>query len=969
MPGEVDLVHGGEQAAPNQIGAGGIAATLEDLHRRLDAHFQDLATRRKALEIEAPVFALEHGLEDAELQILLDAVRAAVSQGFGTKYRKSWLPFVVYAAESGYGYIGDEYWKTFAEQTPRWSEVGDRDWIRYKFIAFADSYSGIRPRGAFAQHFPIIAWPITHAVLPTYLQRNLAQLLYDFSSGLTSDLLGDPAQLGIRLAARASSYTERFRIFCENALLLGSVAVSLLGESDESPLLLPSTLHRLIADLSREQESRHWLNSARIRAKRLREREREVPRSGAQDQPSEPVRISSPRFDPKLNLREREGKWQLWVELPDLSPLTSVLPEGADGIRGRHARIQGLEGLLARDRHLYPGQKLKLKEWPRAGAPFLTLEGAPKPINQLLAQQCSIGSGPVWLFRLGNDGTATEIKGRVIRPGQQYILVRGESSPHFGMAGLADITLEAGCVRAAIWRVPEVISATDLAAMTAAGFHVNTGLSVRPVGLVPSSWDGESEIEWLAGEHASVVVSANVETARCELKLDDHEHRPVEWPQDQTQIILEISDLAVGRHELVVQLVAPDDSVAATETLFITIRDPLVRPEGATSAEGVRLLASPVRPSLASLWDGHATLQIEGPPNAIGSLGVTLKSEAALELASVEEKVKLPVPESEWPELARRIREKRQFSEKYDEAESVEVTVSLAGIGFARLTCDRGFQPLRWKVVSSSGGIFSAHLIDRTAGNSTRVELLRVERPTTPIEFDSHEPISVPPLGGCLCASSEGIQQSTILPTQPNALIHAGRLRPTIESGRGDLPIRLVKLAEFYRIWKQAERPGDVFAETMQSRVLQSISQQAVSLVAGKHWVRIERRLWDAEQPMDLLGEARSAVGIDKRQKEVAARIARSLWIWSTPIELIDGFHKIMFPYLQTKRLEGVPTAFLLQLADLAGSFGDILDWNRRDRAKILNQIIKNPVVLRAARFAVLGARMFVDEAEAARGF
>ena len=89
------------------------------------------------------------------------------------------------------------------------------------------------------------------AVLPIYLQRNLVQLLFEFRMALTSDLLNDPEELGARLASRAGAYTERFRIFCENTAL-GSVAVALLGEGDESRYLLPSTQQRLVESLNRE---------------------------------------------------------------------------------------------------------------------------------------------------------------------------------------------------------------------------------------------------------------------------------------------------------------------------------------------------------------------------------------------------------------------------------------------------------------------------------------------------------------------------------------------------------------------------------------------------------------------------------------------------------------------------------------------------------------------------------------------
>jgi hypothetical protein len=36
---------------------------------------------------------------------------------------------VVYAAEIGYNYAGEEYWQTFASSTPGWAESGNHQYI------------------------------------------------------------------------------------------------------------------------------------------------------------------------------------------------------------------------------------------------------------------------------------------------------------------------------------------------------------------------------------------------------------------------------------------------------------------------------------------------------------------------------------------------------------------------------------------------------------------------------------------------------------------------------------------------------------------------------------------------------------------------------------------------------------------------------------------------------------------------
>jgi hypothetical protein len=165
--------------------------SLQHLHETLDAHFTSLHASREALEPSSPVFALEHDLSSEDLDLLKTTVRAAVKAGLGARHRQWWLPFVVYAAESGYDYVGDEYWRTFEQSTRGWRN-DQRSWIKTWFQRFAAEHGGAVPTGAFARYFKIIAWPITHAVLPTYLQRQLAQLMFEFSGALTSELLDDP---------------------------------------------------------------------------------------------------------------------------------------------------------------------------------------------------------------------------------------------------------------------------------------------------------------------------------------------------------------------------------------------------------------------------------------------------------------------------------------------------------------------------------------------------------------------------------------------------------------------------------------------------------------------------------------------------------------------------------------------------------------------------------------------------------
>ena len=129
-------------------------AALEALHARLHDHFTRLRQVRDRHGSYKPIFALEHDLTEAEFALLEAEVQMAVANG--RLPRREWLPFVVYAAEIGYAYRGDEYWQTFEERTPGWEALDNRHYIRRRFEEFADAFGGALPTGPWAQHFSII---------------------------------------------------------------------------------------------------------------------------------------------------------------------------------------------------------------------------------------------------------------------------------------------------------------------------------------------------------------------------------------------------------------------------------------------------------------------------------------------------------------------------------------------------------------------------------------------------------------------------------------------------------------------------------------------------------------------------------------------------------------------------------------------------------------------------------------------
>ena len=933
---------------------------LGELHARLDVHFRGLHEAREELSAAAPVFGLEHGLDAGELDVLRAAVQSGVRQGFRADVRRWWLPFVVYAAESGYEYSGGEYWQTFEESTPQWRENGDRERIRGFFLRFADEYGGARPQGAFAEHFTIIAWPITHAVLPLDMQRNLARLLFEFRRALTAPLLQDPTALGVRLAGRAGAYTERFRLFCQNTALLGQVSVALLsGDEGDSPYLAGPTLHRLVDGLSRERETREWLRAARRSAGLVTRTSGLVPPPRPQPPNARPGRAGRPErlsalTDPRLLLRRAGGGWRAYAELPDLSPLITRFPHLADEFRAHRPRVAGAERtFLARGQLLFPGRDAPLARWPQPEEPFISLERGTGPVNALLAEQCVITPGPPWLFRRLASGLAVEVKGKTVRPGSSYVLVTAGVAWVPGFPWVKGAEIEADGVRAFEVDVPPSLREADIAALRRTGVSVASDVTVRPAGVVASNWDGAGCVEWLAGEPGMIAVSAGQTPEACVVTVDG-ERTTIGWPGGQRELLLRLDELRVGTHEARVELLAENGKAIAEGALVVTVRDPQVRPDSATVGEGIRMLADPAQPALSDLWDGRATISADGPPGEEAALRVTLLSEKGAQLAEVTKNVTLPVTRGDWDRAAEMIREDRHFRLAYDDAQSARITVSRAGIGFASVTADRGFQPLRWRVTRRHDGSHAARLIDRTDGTRTRADLYRVTEPLTAVPCDLDDGIAVPALGGVLRASAGEAVSAVLLPTQPTEVFRTGVARPTVIT-RARSAEEVTRLASAYHLWHAAERHADPFAARQQAAVLAAIARAIASLVACGRWGALEQRMSTARDLTDYLGEMARLIGESAAEKAIAKSIASRLWAWSDLDTLRADLEKIMAPTVRDTTSNVI--SFAVTLASRPDRIITRLGPEVRD--ELLRKLLAAPVLMRAARFAVLGANAF----------
>jgi hypothetical protein len=379
------------------------------------------------------------------------------------------------------------------------------------------------------------------------------------------------------------------------------------------------------------------------------------------------------------------------------------------------------------------------------------------------------------------------------------------------------------------------------------------------------------------------------------------------------------------------------------------------------------MISSPARPTLTELWDERAVVNIHGPACTDAELRVTLHDNARKQFVEVRRSVRIPVDDRTWNNTAHGIRTDPKFSSFYDDAESCTVTVARDGVGLATLNCERGFQPLRWRLARAHGGRAVATLVDRTDGGTTTVDLYVVEEPLKALPQVADTPFGVPSRGGLAIAHAGDATAAVILPTNPNQVLHLPPVRHHITSSTRSTK-EVLRLVEGHARWLDADLPADAFAAYEQRNVGDAIARAIGALIGGGHWASLERTLAESDEAADHLEAMQQAVGVSKDHQALASSVAYSLYRWLAPENLLLGFDEVVKPYLTRSGITGKPAAarFLLMLA---GRPGYIADWPPGEAAFLIDRLLESPILYRAARFAVLGTRAINDAEGVDRGF
>jgi len=946
-------------------------AELRDWQTRLARHFAELRGRRCGDGAERPVFGLEHGLDPREVQALATAVRGYVADRPPSGDHA--LAWIVYSSELGYRYSGDEYWQTFELETPGWTLNGNRYWIRDCYRQFQRDFGGAVPSGAWAEHFSIICWPITHAVLPEDLQRQLARILYELRHLFSGELLESPAMLGELIAARSWNATSRFQNLAQETQLVGQIAAALLlqEESGSDNLIHPATLRRIGEDLDRERRAREWLRGARRFAKE-RAQVRGLGLLGrsttsAISRPEEArAEIAALGIEPRLVLRPTDpqgSSWEVSIEIPDLSHLLLRFPRTREILTGSRCVVAGAVGRpLARTRCLHGAQRITLARWPRADEVLLQFEQSDPQLEYLLRTECLLRPGPFWLFRIASDGLAYESRSLRVRPGERYIVV-SSGGPLVSTNHTCSIGLHCEGAVGTLLNLPSALTADWEETLGQLGLGQAKTIEVWPAGLAAVVWDREGHGEWLASERPCLAIRVDHLIDGLLVSMGDGTEPPLELSSitPGEPAFVELPQLPVGLHRVRVSArMSPEVDAEAVGDLDVVIRIREARPwsQGVSPHGPLVVEMEPPEPSLEQMWEGHVEVTIRGPVgrNLICAISLFEREGDAATVSKKLPPMHLPVSADGWRNhFEKHFRRTRSAEEAYDAARSCELAFTADELGAFTVRCEREFTPLRWALRRRGEGYLVRLLDDSGDDVQPTVTRLAFETPTIEerislaSEYDVREP------GGMYVARLRELTAGIIVPPVIHGLRDL-RCAPVIDEEPRSLE-SIVRILAIAQQWGHARLPGDFLSAERRRDVLLALGSHATWLLCGDNWGRTELAARKGADGMTRLQEAVSrrrdkvAIGIvlERDCADLATRTCRERV--QRVASLATRFH--LLP--STVPTDEADARWLSELAlRLASDAAGVNTWAGTRLRAGLAGLMELPTLARAARFLVL---------------
>jgi hypothetical protein len=924
---------------------------LKQWQEDLLSHFNQLYHSRKTSGLT--VFALEHGLEKPQLENIFSQLRRDLnSNGLS---RSHWLLWVIYATELGYSYDGDEYWQSFQERTPNWS-IHFREDIRWAFVEFQKKFGGVKPSGAWANHFSIIAWPITHAILPKDLLAYFARLLYEARYKLVKTKLDDAELVGKILHSNAHNiHSPRFHNFLQQEELVGRIALAMIDtlsvQANVDRIYNP-TLKRIVSDLEKRGHAKEWMNVVRRDIKT-----RILGTASSDKTGNENHRVTSYQkkifFKPRLSLRRAASNtWDLTLDLPSFS--TSL--ENSDFtkfLKKTRFKITGANGTWIPADELLYGVQRKLIEWP-SDQSLISFEKENAFATNLLSEECKIDNSSVWLFRIGQDGIAHEIAGRMVRPGLKYVVL-SKSERTFLDQLSTPCQVNCGGIVAQQINVPVKINNEIEENLKIAGLRVAKTIRVSPVGLPARSWDGEGLSEWLSTETPCFEITHDHPIEEFHILLGNLsavlKGKPANVPT-----FFKLPKLPQGRHTLVIKPVIRNGSSDGLQGMvLLEVRDPISWTPGTLLHSGLNSFFDPPDNNLDSFLFEKTKIKVYGPSNRTVTINLEFYGGNQL-IKTIGPKV-FPLP-IEGNALSSMCSEAMK-DEEIQVAKRMKLIVSGDELGQRIHSFQRDIAPLRWlfkskheknylRIIDETDSPEALKLMFFSFDNPVEEKLLTVKDWLHGQETN---------LKGMFIAKKGKHEHTiTLSSLQSNKTFDGLGISPSLPKISQTNRVALISEFESHAQKWYKSRCVNLIAHLHRQKVLDFIVQNMIKSLCGQEWADAESRFMSSQDIAQTITGFSNKIGNRSLADVMRYRIQTKNALEVRPDEEKKWF---------IGAVERCGITSNKSIAYFAIKFGAnpliIDDYFGEDFSKKFIELERNPVLIKAARFYALGISKIVE--------
>ena len=934
---------------------------LDEWQAKMEQHFSGLAEQRAASGY--PIFALEHGLSEVELEEIAGQLHARIIAG--SRLVPHWLLWTIYAAERGYTYGGGEYWQSFEERTPGW-DSGDRYRVSTWFRKFQKAYDGVVPSGPWAAHFSIISWPITHAVLPRYLQQQFARTLYDLRFTLARLNSIEPTVIGRLIASNVYYASTRFEQFLQQEELVGCLVLALLHQDPregEEPLFA-ATLERIVTDLEKARRVRGWLSeTSRVVTDRFKGIGRGRDRRNISDGSESVGKVqkeSRPDIRPDLRLRYvGDGHWTLVIDVPSFKAIAALNPDVQQFLRQTRCKLNGDPGKKPASWVLSGNRRAVLKDWPDPTQPLVGFEKANGLVDHLLASECRMSTGPIWLFRIARDWIAREIAGRIVRPGYEYILISRDPF-QATLDGMKSCTVECNNVEAIHISVPDDVSTEYILWLRQRNLELARTIRVWPAGLPGRNWDGEGRSEWLTTEKPYFGVVPDHPVDSYLVTLDNDADTVIQARAAGQPTFFELSQLEPGMHILTVRahrsttLDELGTPPAHEGFLELRVRDPEPWIPGTASHAGLVVLNHPHDASLDVFWENEIDLNVFGPEGHQVTPSVSLENAEGEEIYNAEicAPMDLPITADAWRKRFLDFLRRENCEWRYLEASSGLLKIDGQELGQFVLRFDHEAPPVRWVLRHSSDRV-SVRLIDDTGQEDLqpKCRFFSMETPTRNERLELNDALAgfdVVPPGGLYVAQNGKFSDSVIVSVGLTAGGLEGLGVRPVYGGIPENAKAIIRLLRILRHWNTARLAG-FLTSARRTQVVDGLLARIFVSISGSDWSRAESGLRDAANLSRALGRLQALLNHRGGFSTVLRRDA---------VDLTGDRKVISIWYADLAKRYGVSSdsALCSFAIDLASQPHELTTIYREDLPSLLDRMAAKPLLFRGARFVALNS-------------